>query len=73
MIIKAGAGISSFGYPVAMGVETETNTRLGIRVLALDDEFMVATIIISWGPAGVHLGLWEGSHSCFERETRRWW
>ena len=47
MVIKAGAGISSFGYPVAMRIETETDTRLEIRVLALDDEFIVATIIIS--------------------------
>ena len=47
MVIKADAGISSFGYPVAMRIETETGTRLEIRVLALDDEFMVATIIIA--------------------------
>ena len=42
MIIKADAGISSFSYPVAMRVETETNTRREIMVFALDDEFMVS-------------------------------
>jgi len=46
MVMKVDAGISKFGYLVAMRIETETNTRLETRVLTLDDELMVATIII---------------------------
>jgi len=47
MVTKVDAGISSFGYPVATRIAMETHTRLEIRGLALNDEFMVAAIIIS--------------------------
>lgn len=47
MFIKVEAEIRSFGYSVAMRSEVETNTRREIRGLALNNEFIVDTIIIS--------------------------
>ena len=72
MVIKAGAGICSFGYTVTMRIETETDTRFGIRGLALDDELKVATIILLRPRKSVFLVFWGGGRSCFKRETRRW-
>jgi len=54
MFIKVEAEIRSFDYSVAMRSEVETNTRREIRGLALNNEFIVDTIIISQGPADVY-------------------
>jgi len=34
IIIEVDAGISRFGYPVPIGIETETNTSLEIMISA---------------------------------------
>ena len=44
MVTKVDAGISRFDYHITMRIETETNTWLEIRVSALNDELMAATI-----------------------------
>ena len=54
MGIKLDAGISRFGYPAAMTIETEVNSTLEIRTLALDDELLPATI----KPAAVQCIRW---------------
>jgi len=53
IVINSDAGISNFSYHITMRIEM-TDTKLEIRVLAGDDDFMVATRIIIKGWAKVH-------------------
>lgn len=73
MVIKVDAGISRFGYPAAVGIETEANRTLEIRALALDDELMVATV----KPAAVQCIRWTpdstGNQTTTELLSRMPW
>jgi len=52
IVINADAGISNFGYHMTMRIEM-SDTKLEIRVLAGDDDYIVATRIITKGWAKV--------------------
>jgi len=41
MVIKVDAGISNFGFLVAIRIETEANSTLEIRSFGFDDELIV--------------------------------